>query len=540
MSTWKAISFKFRYETRSRILKSLFVFFSKVPKLYQPSNEFVEFTREIIRKLWSKALYDVENDVTVCMSAIDTLAVFPKNLLLLDDIPELLKKGIKINIKLAEGKKDLSLGQEPSKSEFDEIAPPEIWINLMENTYRQCIENVATLMSNYIASEIREFRGGIYIIPEGRSEPKDVKNLPEKCVLRAIIQFLLQQSRQQTADDHIISGLLRALAFKFSKSLPPLDWNFLHEFFHNGLEIKHSCIRILTHQISTSKSAKLMMENYIRNFDVTNFQEEDIGVLFEKLPELTKSIDGPIFSLFIKKSMAFSQSTESSNILFEHILTSISKTLIQTNKEAELEANAKTLCFHIEETMISIDTLDETFNKFLKLTKCLPLNVLNKMVTNGIESKSTTSFKKSLALIKSACSKGGTNSHNPLNWLLQAVDQAQKRSNLELITLDYSLSILSNYDISSNAFQFIMELITKIQNILEQSIVNTSSASVTDIAKTAKTVINKSETNVGPSIVMVDNCYLMQVLITIIIALSGNGFILRSSMENATDHNLKR
>lgn len=540
MSTWKAISFKYRYEQRPRVLKSLFVFFSKIPKLYQTSNDFVDFTREIIQKLWSKALYHVENDVTVCGAAIDTLAVFPRNLLLLDDIPELLKKGIKIEIKLEEDKKELGSGQEPTKVDFeyDGIAPPEIWINLMENTYRQCIENVAALMSNFIADEIGEFRGGVYVMPEGRSEPKDVKNLPEKCVLRAIIQFLLQQSRQQTADDHIICGLLKALAPKFSKTLPPLDWNFLHEFFHNGLEIKHNCIRILTNQLSISKSAKQMMENYIGNFDVTNFQEEDIGVLFEKLPELTEFIDGPIYAMFIKKSMNFSQSPDSSNILLEHILKSIPAAF--TNKGPELCANAKILSELIEETMISVETPDETFHKYIKLTKCLPLKLLDKMITNGLEGKSTALFKKSLAIIKTACSQTGTNADNPLSWLLQAIEQARKKLNLQLLTLENCVVILSSYKMTSRAFQFVMELLTKIQNILGQCPVSTGSTRGTDSAKTVKTVINKNEPSVGSSIVVLDNCYLIEVLITSIIALSGNGFMLRSSMENETERTLKR
>lgn len=531
MSTWKAISFKYRYETRSRILKSLFVFFSKIPKLYQTSNEFVEFTREIIRKLWTKALYHVDNDVSVCGAAIDTLAMFPKHVLLLDDIPEMLKKGVQNE----EMKQNLVPGQDPIKSEYDGVAPAEIWINLMENTYRPCIENVAAIMSNFISEEIREFRGGVFIIPEGRFEPKDVKSLPEKCVLRAIIQFLLQQSRQQTADDHIICGLLKALAQKFSKPLPPLEWTFLHEFFHNGLDIKHNCIRILANQLSVSKSAKQMMENYIRNFDLANFLEEDIGVLFEKIHELTDCIDGPIYVMFIKKSMLFSQSSDSSNILFEHILSSIPAAL--TNKGPELGTNATALCELIEETMISIDTPDENFHKFLKLTKCLPLKLLDKMVLNGLDSKNMAFFKKALAIIRSACSQP-SNADNPLNWLLQAFEQAQKKSNLQHITLETCLAILSNYRMTSKAFHFIMELLTKIQNIFGKSAMSTGSTRASDSAKTVKTVINKSEASVG--IVLLDNSFLIEALVTSIIALSGNAFMLRGSMENETDRTLKR
>uniref|UniRef100_A0A336MUB9 CSON007591 protein n=1 Tax=Culicoides sonorensis TaxID=179676 RepID=A0A336MUB9_CULSO len=543
MSTWKAISFKYRYEQRPRVLKSLFTFFSKIPKLYQSSNDFSDFTREIIQKLWSKALYNVENDMSVCGAAIDTLAVFPRHLLLLDDIPELLKKGIKIEIKFDDpNKRELGLTSETQKIELEQdgIAPPEIWINLMENTYRQCIDNVSALIANFIADEIKEFRGGVYIVPENRPEPKDVKNLPEKCVLRAVIQFLLQQSRQQTADDHIICGLLKALVPKFSKTLPPLDWKFLHEFFHNGTEIKHNCIRILANQLTISKSAKEMIENYIRNFDVSNFQEEDIGILFEKLAELTESIDSAIYALFIQKSIKFAQSSDSSNILLEHILNSVSAVFVKNGND--LKANMKQLCDIIEETLISVETTDETFYKFVKLIKCLPLKFLDKIILYGLESKSIASFKKSLVIIKEACSQKASNTDNPLNWLTQAIEQARKKSNLQVQLLNSCIMILSNYKNASKAYQFVMELLTKIQNILGKNIQSaTPSTRATDSAKTVKTVIDKNqgESNIGSSIVVLDNCFLLEILIISIITLSGNGFLLKTSIENETDRTLK-
>ncbi|XP_063701917.1 uncharacterized protein LOC134831993 [Culicoides brevitarsis] len=520
VSTWNEISFKFRYENRVRVLKSLFIFFSKIPKLQKNSKEFIDFTREIIKKLWSKALYHIDNDISVCGAAIDCLALFPKNLLFVDDIPALLKKGLKL-----EKEPDGMNSGPPELISLEDEALPEVWINLMENTYRQCIENVACLVSNLISEEVKEFRGGVYIVPEGRSEPKDFKNLPEKSVLRAIIQFLLQQSKQQTADDHIINGLLKALAFKYPKPLPPLDWNFLHEFFHNGIDLKHNCIRILSNQMSSSKTAKQMMENYIRNFDISNFQEEDIGVLYEMLPELTESADEAIYGIFVKKSITFSQSSDCSNILFEHILTSIPA--VFKNKTLESKKNFINLCETLEETIIQLETHDEIFMKFVKLTKTLPFKSLNKIIMNGIQSKKTICYKKSLTLIKAACTNASRDADNPLKWLMQAIDETQKKPNQQLMTLETVIDIFSVHQ-SAKSCTFITELLTNIQNSLKKD----SSELMKMQAK------NKQDINLE-SVVVLDNCYLIEVFITCVIALSGNGFMFKNSMDNESNRSIK-
>lgn len=53
VSTWKAISFKFRYEKSTRIIKSLCNFFGHIPGLNSPTIDYQNLYDEVLEKLWS-------------------------------------------------------------------------------------------------------------------------------------------------------------------------------------------------------------------------------------------------------------------------------------------------------------------------------------------------------------------------------------------------------------------------------------------------------------------------------------------------------
>lgn len=518
VSTWKAISFKFRYEKRPRVLQSLFHFFSKVPLLKSPMEDFQKFVREVLSKLWTNALHNTENNSEVCSTAIHTIGQFSLDSLMLSEIPDSLIKDL---IK-APKEKDLHAPEIP---ETEIVAPPEIWIKLMEQVYRQCIDAVADVLSRHISKEITDFRGGVYLVPEGKPEPKDMKALPEKSILRVVGQFLIQQSRQQTSDDYVISGLLKALTPKFSKAMPPLDWSFLHEFFHNGQEIKHHCLRILGNQLSISGSSRRMIENYINNFDANNFQEEEIAVLYEKLPELCDFVSPIVFTQFIRKSMAYANSPESSHLLLDHILTSLLPAL---SRDAENTENYECLCMAVEQSMQTLDVNDELFEKFTKLAKALPLKTLDRMITTGLEGKTVTMFKKSLIIIKEICSSKGT-LENPLNWLTQAVERANKDSSYQPVMLEKLIEIFRIFKESTKSFKWISELLAKIQNLLTTS---------SDVKSGAS---NRSTGSASLAAIKYDDCvFLLDVFLTVIITISGHGFLLTGSLENYIERSCKR
>lgn len=516
VSTWKVIAPKFRYEKRSRVIKSLFYFFAKVPQLKSPMDDFAKFVREVLEKLWTNALHNADNNAGVCCVAIHTLGRFGVDSLTVAEIPDQLKKGLKKPEKL-----------EPTALEVPEtemIAPPEIWIRLMEQVYRQCIDAVADVIAGHVGLEINEFRGGVYLVPEGKPEPKDVKQLPEKSILRCVAQFLIQQSRQQTADDYVVCGLLKALTPKFSKAMPPLDWSFLHEFFHNGQEIKHNCLRILGNQLSISGSARRMVENYINNFDANNFQEEDIAVLYEKLPELSDFVAPQIFAQFLRKSIAYANSTESSHLLFDHILTSLLPAL---SRDCESKENYDCICSAVEQSMQTLDVNDEIFEKFTKLAKVLPLKSLDRMIVTGLEGKTVTMFKKSLVIVKEVCMSKGT-LENPLNWLTQAVERANKDSNYQTIMLEKLIEIFSTYREASKTFKWVSELLARVQSLL------------TTVTESSKRVGSATTSTLAAAIKMDDCLFLIDTFLTVVITLAGNGFLLTGSMENNIERNCKR
>lgn len=410
VSTWNAISFRFQYEKRPQVMKYLFNFFSKIPKLKCDTEEFQKFTRDIVERMWVNSLENIDCDTEICCCAIETLGCFPMETLTLAEVPAKLKKGVKKPVD-AEGK------ELPEK---DIPVPPVVFLNLMEQVYKECIDSVADIMSNYIEAEIKEFRGGIYLLPDGRPEPKDLKNLPEKSLLRFVGQHLMTQSRQQTNDDYVICGLLRSITPPFTRPIPPLDWSFLHEFFHNGLTIKHHCLRILGNQIGTSGSARNMVENYISDFKAENFQEEDIAVLYEKLPELSDYLVPAAFAQFLRYSVAYASSANSSHLLLEHILTSFQPALSRDCKSTD---NFDVICNCVEQLLQSFDLNDELFEKVRVLTRSLPLKSLDRIITAGIQGNTSSLYKKALTLITEVCIAKGK-FDNPLSWLTDAVERA--------------------------------------------------------------------------------------------------------------------
>ena len=52
VSTWKAISFKLRFEKRIRVVQSLSEFYGLVPLLKSPSSDYDKLNKEVLDKLW--------------------------------------------------------------------------------------------------------------------------------------------------------------------------------------------------------------------------------------------------------------------------------------------------------------------------------------------------------------------------------------------------------------------------------------------------------------------------------------------------------
>jgi hypothetical protein len=70
--------------------------------------------------------------------------------------------------------------------------------------------------------------------------------------------------------DIIIVEALRVLAMAYPKPIPPLDWCFLHEYFHRDLQMRKYCVIIAAKQIVCSGTAKRLIENYLMEFSAAD------------------------------------------------------------------------------------------------------------------------------------------------------------------------------------------------------------------------------------------------------------------------------
>lgn len=190
----------------------------------------------------------------------------------------------------------------------DEHIPGHIWVLLLKRIKSDCIENAADLISHYIEEEISSYRSGVYRVPEGKAEPRKLP-LFNRSPLKGITDFLVSQSCHNYENFNsqqilIITNALRSISKKFSKPIPPLDWSFLHSYFHINFLTRKYCILIAKNQLINSGTAKRFIENILISFE-PNIFEEDLLLFFEILPDLIKDVSFHIFKTFIDKISSY-------------------------------------------------------------------------------------------------------------------------------------------------------------------------------------------------------------------------------------------
>lgn len=214
-------------------------------------------------------------------------------------------------------------GVEGAEPDLDIEIPPESWLYMLKHIDKTVINEAGDILAHYVYNEIGEYRGGVYLIPDGKPEPDTLKYLPSKSLLRALVQFVLKMvdiifvslyvsilliyikyfqvgRKLDTESEIVVSQILRILSVKFPKPIPPLNWNFLIEYFHkNDNKLKKYCLEIATHQLPISGSAKRLVENYLENLQG---DEEEVIWLYTILPDLMAGVSTLTFTTFFANS----------------------------------------------------------------------------------------------------------------------------------------------------------------------------------------------------------------------------------------------
>lgn len=294
-STWQALGAKFRNEQRPQTLKSLYHLFGLVPLLQTPTLEYEKLADDALEQLW-QAISRPNTDAPQVRQALIALKNYePGNTLSLRHIPPQFCFDIALSGP-AGGHDVMNFQQQP------EPIPGEVWVQLLQKIRPECGDAAADLVAHYIGNEISGFRSGVYRLPEGKPEPRKLVGLFATSALRAVSNYLVNQSRfgDYVPEPYAVTYALRALSKRFAKPIPPMDWSCLTSFFHLSFDARKYCIMIAKNQALHSGTARRLLENFLADFEPNCF-EEDLLLLFSLLPEIGNSVSLQILKNFAEK-----------------------------------------------------------------------------------------------------------------------------------------------------------------------------------------------------------------------------------------------
>ncbi|XP_005181860.1 focadhesin [Musca domestica] len=465
-STWRALSSKFRHEKRPRALKSLYKFFAHVPLLQTPTLEFEQLVDEALDQLWL-TISRSDTDPEMIREALEALKHYEiGTLLTLKHIPPQFRQDLHVarEYKGPNGREVVDLEQE--------MIPGEVWVQLLQKIRPECGAAAADLIAHYIYGEINEFRGGLYRLPDGKPEPRKLQGLYPKSPLRAIISYLVNQSRygDHVAEPIAVTNALRAISKKFPKPIPPVDWSFLHSFFHLSFDTRKYCILIAKNQLLHSGTAKRLLENFLMDFEPNCF-EEDLLLLFSLLPEISNGVSLTILKNFAEKVAVYCFKESqlagfNEGCLFEKFMDSV-KYIFMGKCEIPEVLDIFTLI--VERYMDSMDVDSKLFQRYTEAVAVLPNNAIDGLTLPSNWWETPIGKLKKATIIRSYLVLYNGNISNPLKWLNPIIDAYATRKEDQLFFFRHLTSVLYAFNSDEQSCNWIMEMFIQIQALLAES-----------------------------------------------------------------------
>ncbi len=372
VSTWKAISFKLRYEKRDRVIKSMCKFFGIIPLLKSPTLTYEDLYKEILEKLWNYILFSEKKETMEY--ALKALENYNPEEMTLDLIPECFREGFKLPDPVAEenGEKTFCV--------LDMEVPGDCFFQILQKCNPLGIKGAKSLLIHRIREEIDGFRNSVYVVPENQPEPITLK-LTKKSVLKALVDFLVKQVTSKKISEkpeNLMKMCLEILADKFSKPIPPLNWCFLHDLLHVSPEIKALSLKIAAKQSIISGTSKRLIENFLLNVDPENNEEILLG--FEMLDDLVNGISGGVLKTFL--DFGFDRgfkllAGEKGTLLYEIIETS--RNSLVDLKKVTKEENLFIVTSIFSKFLNQIDLNSKIFDTYVEMILVLPPNYVHSL-----------------------------------------------------------------------------------------------------------------------------------------------------------------
>ncbi|XP_055903547.1 focadhesin [Eupeodes corollae] len=467
VSTWKALSGKFRHETRPRTLKSLLQFFAQVPLLQTPTLEYENLVEDALDNIWKTIC--ISDNLEIIQEAFKALTHFEINTLMtLRHIPPIFRD---FKYVASEYEYNQHTGREIIDLQ-NETIPGDCWIQVLQRVRPECTSAVADLLSHYIYQEINGYRSGVYRIPEGKPEPRKIQVNDPKSVLRAVLNYLVSQSRfgDRLSEPHVVTNALRAISQKFPKPIPPLDWCFLHSFFHLNFETRKYCILIAKNQILHSGTARRLLENFLTEFEPNCF-EKDLLLLFNVLPEIANGVSLQIIKNFTEKIAVYCFKESQLNgfaegCLFEKFLDSAK--YIFTGK-CDIPEVLDVYTLIIERYMDSMDIDSKLFEKYTEVLATMHPNSIDGLTSPCNWWEKPIGKLKKATLIRCYLVLYNDKLPNPLKWLNPIIDAFAEKPEEQTFLFRHLAATLYAFNNDECSCAWIMELFLQIQALLANS-----------------------------------------------------------------------
>lgn len=296
---------------------SLSEFFGEVPLLKSSSAEYDLLFREALNHLWK--LITESTDVEVMRSAFLAFRNFDFTELTLKHMPTVFYESIRLpreyQLEIAASHSDPN---KPPLTAADVVpyVPGDCWIELLKSIHPDALNDAIEFVTALIESEMCQYRSGVYMLQDGRPEPKELQHLHGRSPLQALVKFLIVQSTQK-ADTQTILKCLECVSQKYSRPIPPLNWFFLIEFINQGtqfenchddqdvLKMKKFALRIAANQIAHSGSAKTLIENYLQSFNASVKSPDEIQMAVELIASISDGIAPQILAPFLRSTLDF-------------------------------------------------------------------------------------------------------------------------------------------------------------------------------------------------------------------------------------------
>lgn len=295
---------------------SLCEFFGEVPLLKSTSDEYDLLFREALDRLWH--FISNSSDIGIIKTALRALRNFDLTELTLKHIPSAFYENIKLpkeyQIQIVASQNDPNTVP-LTVADVVPYVPGECWIDFLQQVNPDVLEDAIDLVTYLIENEMSQYRSGVYMLAEGRPEPKELQHLHARSPLRSIVKFLAGQSEDKSDFANAIR-CLRCIEKKFSRPIPPLNWFFLIEYINQGttfggatatdqLNMKKYALTIAGNQIAHSGSAKSLVENYLQSFDVRAKDLDEIQMALELVASVCDGVSPRILVTFIRDTLTF-------------------------------------------------------------------------------------------------------------------------------------------------------------------------------------------------------------------------------------------